>query len=295
MTATNEPVTVVTGANSGIGRATAIHLAAQGHDVYGTVRSLDKAGKLQVMAEQAGTTVKLVVLDVADDDSVKHGMAEILERAGRVDNLVNNAGIGGNAVTEECPISLYTDVMNVNFYGTIRCIQAVLPQMRERGSGCIVNISSVVGRVAAIAQQPYVASKWALEGMSEGLAQEVAPHGVRVAIVEPGVTKSAIFAKNIEVPNPTGAYDAAYRRMFQFYAAGIPQGTDPMEVGAIVFHAITTDAPTLRYTVSWGSEVMIAGRREMTDEEWIALADHEDDAAYYDDFANRFGGIRLHP
>jgi NAD(P)-dependent dehydrogenase (short-subunit alcohol dehydrogenase family) len=295
MTAANKPVTVVTGANSGIGRATAIHLAAKGHDVYGTVRSLDKAGKLQVMAEQAGTNVKLVVLDVADDDSVRLGMAEILEQAGRVDNLVNNAGIGGNAVAEECPISLYADVMNVNFYGSVRCIQAILPQMRERSSGCIVNISSVVGRVAAIAQQPYVASKWALEGMSEGLAQELAPHGVRVAIVEPGVTKSAIFAKNIDVPNPTGAYDAAYRRMFQFYAAGIPHGTDPMEVGAIVHHAITTDTPKLRYTVSWGSELMIAGRRNMTDEQWIALANHEDDTSYYDDFATRFGGVRLHP
>jgi len=153
------PVSVVTGANSGIGRATAIHLATRGHRVFGTVRSLDKAGKLAAMAESAGVGIELVVLDVADDDSVARGWDEIMERAGRVDHLVNNAGVGGNAVTEECPVSLYAEVMNVNFYGAVRLIQKVLPQMRERRAGTIVNISSVVGRVAAIAQQPYVTSK----------------------------------------------------------------------------------------------------------------------------------------
>ncbi len=283
------PVTVVTGANSGIGRATAVHLACQGHDVYGTVRSIDKAGKLQSMAEKAGVEVKLAVLDVADDDSVRDGMAEILERAGRIDNLVNNAGIGGNAVTEECPVSLYADVMNVNFYGAVRCIQAVLPQMRSRRSGCIVNISSVVGKVAAIAQQPYVASKWALEGMSEGLSQEVALHGIRVAIVEPGVTKSAIFAKNIDAPNQTGAYDPPYARMFQFYARGINEATDPVEVGALIHEAITTDHPKLRYAVSWGSKAMIDGREAMSDEDWVALGAFADDGAYYDAFDRHFG------
>ena len=98
--AATKPVTVVTGANSGIGRATAIHLAANGHEVWGTVRSPDKAGKLKTMADQAGVHVELVVLDVADDESVRTGMAEVLAKAGRVDHLVNNAGVGGNAVTE---------------------------------------------------------------------------------------------------------------------------------------------------------------------------------------------------
>ena len=294
MSATTKPVTVVTGANSGIGRATAIYLAGKGHDVYGTVRSLDKAAKLQSMAVQAGVEVTLTVLDVADDASVTNGFAEILDRAGRVDHLVNNAGVGGNAVTEECPISLYADVMNVNFYGAVRCIQAVLPQMRERRSGTIVNISSVVGRIAAIAQQPYVTSKWALEGMSEGLAQEVAPFGIRVVIVEPGITKSAIFAKNIDAPNQTGVYDAPYRRMFQFYNRGLAEATDPMEVGAVIHDAITTDAPKLRYPVSWGSVAMIEGRRAMPDAAWVELGAIEDDTAYYDAMADQLG-VSIHP
>ena len=126
--------------------------------------------------------------------------------------------------------------------------------MRERRSGAIVNITSITGRIAAIAQSPYVASKYAFEGLSEGLAQELAPFGIRVVIIEPGVTKSAIFAKNIDAPNTTGAYDAPYRRMFQFYAAGIANATDPFEVAEVIHEAITTDTPKLRYAMSWGGD-----------------------------------------
>src|ERR1700722_9339353 len=108
---------VVTGANSGIGRATAIHLATRGHLVYGTVRSAEKAGKLLSMAAAAGAEVRLVELDVADDESVRSGFAQILEETGGVDVLVNNAGIGGNAVVEECPPALYLDCLNVNVCG----------------------------------------------------------------------------------------------------------------------------------------------------------------------------------
>jgi NAD(P)-dependent dehydrogenase (short-subunit alcohol dehydrogenase family) len=179
--------------------------------------------------------------------------------------------------------------MNINLCGAVRCLQQVLPGMRARHAGTIVNITSITGRIAALAQSPYVASKWAFEGMSEGLAQELTPFGIRVVIIEPGVTKSAIFAKNIDAPNQTGAYDAQYRRMFQFYATGHAQATDPVEVGKLIHHAITTDTPQLRYGVSWASSEIIAGRQAMTDEAWVALGDHADDDDYYDDFAAKFG------
>jgi NAD(P)-dependent dehydrogenase (short-subunit alcohol dehydrogenase family) len=280
---------VVTGANSGIGRATAIHLATRGHLVYGTVRSVEKAGKLLSMAGAAGAEVRLIELDVADDESVRLGFEQILEETGGVDVLVNNAGIGGNAVVEECPPELYLDCLNVNLCGAVRCLQQVLPGMRARRAGTIVNVTSIAGRVAAIAQSPYVASKWAFEGLSEGLAQELAPFGIRVAIIEPGITKSAIFAKNIDAPNQSGAYDAQYRRLFQFYAAGLPHATDPFEVAQVIEAAITTDRPQLRYAVSWGAVELTEGRAAMTDAEWVALGNHEDDADYYDDFVARFG------
>ena len=285
----NNEVAVVTGANSGIGRATAIHLARNGYTVFGTARGLEKAKKADSMAAEAGVELQWVEMDVADDASTARGLAEVFERAGRIDVLVNNAGVGGNAVVEECPPALYHEVMNVNLYGVVRCVQAVLPHMRERGSGTIVNISSVVGRFAALAQAPYVASKWALEAMSEGLAQEVAPFGIRVAMVEPGITKSAIFAKNIDAPNSSGAYEAHYRRMFQFYAAGMAQATDPFEVGAVVLNAIRTNEPRLRYPVSWGGPELLANRPLVSDADWVALGAIENDADYNAEFERLFG------
>src|SRR5439155_13430876 len=116
---------------------------------------------------------------------------------------------------------------NVNLCGAVRCMQEVRPGMRARGSGTIVNITSVAGRFGAIAQAPYVASKFAFEGLSEELAFELAPFGIRVVIVEPGVTKSAIFAKNVDTPAVTDAYEMHYRRLSDFYAAGIANVTDP--------------------------------------------------------------------
>ena len=282
-------VSVVTGANSGIGRATAIHLAAQGHEVYGTVRDVARASKLQAMSADAGVTVNLVRLDVADDRSVRDGMAEILDRAGQVDVLVNNAGVGGNAVVEEASPHEFLEVMNVNVCGAVRCIQEVLPGMRARGAGAIVNITSVTGKFGAIGQAPYVTSKWAFEGLSEELAFELAPFGIRVVIVEPGVTKSAIFAKNVDVPHNTGAYEMHYRRLLNFYAAGMAQATDPFEVAAVVHEAITTDQPKLRYAVSWGGPEILAGRAAMADEDWVALGTVTDDDEYHARFEKVFG------
>lgn len=289
MSITSTSVAVVTGANSGIGRAIAVHLASEGHAVYGTVRSLDKATKLKAMAAEAEAEVKLVELDVADDASVQAGLAQVFDDAGRVDVLVNNAGVGGNGVVEEVPIQTYAEVMNVNLYGALRCLKAVLPAMRQQHSGTIVNVTSVAGRLAALAQAPYVASKWALEGVSEELAQEVARFGIRVAIIEPGVTKSAIFAKNLESTEAGSDYEPHLRRMFQFYAAGHANATDPFEVAKVVQHAITTDRPALRYAVSWGGPEIIERRPTVTDEQWVGLGAIVDDDEYYRAFADTFG------
>ncbi|MEL6985238.1 MAG: SDR family oxidoreductase, partial [Actinomycetota bacterium] len=197
-------VALITGANSGIGRGAAVDLAAKGWTVYGSMRSLDKGDKLAAMAAEAGVEVHPVVCDVTDTESVNRAVAEVTEAAGQIDVLVNNAGIGGNGVVEEASLDLYQEVMDVNVYGIIRMVKAVLPQMRERRSGCIINVTSVVGQLAAIAQAPYVTSKWAAEGLSEGLAQDVAPFGIRVAIVEPGIVRTAIMAKNVDAPNESG-------------------------------------------------------------------------------------------
>jgi NAD(P)-dependent dehydrogenase (short-subunit alcohol dehydrogenase family) len=282
-------VCVVTGANSGIGRATAVHLAEAGYAVFGTVRSLAKADKLNVATAAAGVVVELVEMDIAVDDSVTSAFGEILDRAGAVDHLVNNAGVGGNGVVEETTPERMLEVLNVDLCGALRCIREVLPGMRERGHGTIVNITSVAGRMGAVAQAPYVASKWAFEGMSEQLAHELVPFGVRVAIIEPGVTKSSIFGKNTDAPNTSGAYAAQYERMFQMYAAGYVHATDAIEVARVVREAIETDAPRLRYQVSWGGRELVEGRARMSDDEWLALGREAPMSEYIEAFAKAFG------
>ncbi len=288
----NAPIAVVTGVNSGIGRATALHLASKGLRVVGTVRAVAKAAKLQAMAAEAGVAVELVELDVADDDSVARGFATIIDRVGTVDLLVNNAGVGPISVAEHCPTGVYLDAFNVNLCGAVRCTQAVLPGMRAGGRGCIVNVGSFTGKVPSAAQSPYVASKYALEGWTEGLAQEVAPFGIRVALLEAGVTRTAIQAKNSETPNASGAYDAHYRRMFAFYVTGLQQpGTDPYDVAAVVHEAYATSEPKLRWVCGWGAAESLEGRARMSDADWIALGaiDPDDDAAYYERFRQLFG------
>ena len=162
-------VTVVTGANSGIGRATAIHLAEQGQTVYGTVRDTAKATKLLAMAGDHGVEVKLVELDVGEDASVRDGLASVLAEAGRVDVMVNNAGIAVAGVAEETDPSVYLEHINVNVCGAVRCIKAVLPGMRERGSGVIVNVTSIAGRIAALAAVSVRRVEMGLRGHERGL------------------------------------------------------------------------------------------------------------------------------
>ncbi len=285
-----EPVVaVVTGANSGIGRSAAVDLAAKGWRVFATMRNLDKGAKLAAMAADAGVEVTPIVCDVTDDAQVEAAMQSVIDQAGRIDVLVNNAGVGANGVLEETTLDVYRDTMDVNVYGIVRCCQAVLPQMRAQGSGTIVNISSVAGRIAALAQSAYVASKWAVEGLSEGLAQEVAPFGIRVAIVEPGVVKTAILAKNVDAPNTTGAYDMANRRLFGFYAAGLNNPGQPSEVASVIHEAVTTDSPRLRWTCGWGGPELTGNRAAISDDDWVALGSIDDDEAYAARFQELFG------
>ena len=282
-------VALITGANSGIGRSAAVDLAAKGWTVYGSMRSLDKGEKLAAMAEAAGVQVHPVVFDVTDDAAVAAGVAEVTAASGGVDVLVNNAGIGGNGVLEETSIDAYRDVMNVNVYGIVRCTQAVLPQMRERGAGCIVNVSSIAGVIAAIGQSAYVTSKWAVEGVTEGLAQEVAPHGIRVVLIEPGIVKTAIMAKNTDAPNETGAYGSHYQHMFDFYAAGLANPGQPSEVADVIYEAATTSDYKLRWTCGWGGAELVAGRAAVSDEDWVDLGSITDRDAYAERFKELFG------
>ncbi len=280
-------VIVVTGANSGIGRAAAVRLGVAGHTVYGAMRDLGKGDKLAALAGEAGAIVHPVELDVSDDDSVRTGIASVLDAEGRVDVLVNNAGVGMNAVVEEVDIDEAKDVFDVNYFGVVRCTQAVLPAMRRQRGGTIVNVSSVTGRIAAIAQVVYASSKWAVECLSENLAQELAPWDIRVRIIEPGVTRTALLAKHTDLRIDSD-YADAYRRMFAFYQAGIAANVRPEVVAETIEQAIDDDTHRLRYTCAYGEE--LGDRRaELSDADWIGLGRAEHDDEYFDRFRAAFG------
>ena len=280
-------VTLITGANSGIGRATALKLAAEGHQVFAGMRDLAKGTKLLELAGDLDVTA--VQIDVSDDASVQQCADSVLARAGHVDVLVNNAGVGFNAVTEDIDIEAAKAVMDVNVWGAVRCVKAFVPKMRERGTGHVVNITSIAGLISAIAQTVYVGSKFALEGMSESLAQELAPFGIGVSIIEPGVTRTAILPKNEGHPTPT-AYGDAYQRMFEFYASGIGANVQADVVADTIYEAITTANPKLRWTCAWGGDEIATGRKQMSDEEWVALgASALEPAEYHDRFEAAFG------
>ncbi len=279
---------LITGANSGIGRAAAVRLAESGYRVFAAMRNTSKAEKLLDLAKQAGCEVQPVELDVCSDASVKRGTAQVLAEAGQIDVLVNNAGIGWNASVEDIDIDEAKLVFETNYWGVIRCTQAVLPGMRERGAGHIVNVSSVAGKIAALGQVIYSSSKWALECLSENLAQETAPFGIRVSVLEPGVVRTAILPKNIGHPVPT-VYEAAYRRMLQFYAKGIEAAVPADDVANTIVQMLRDPDTPFRTTCAWGGDELSLGRAKVSDADWIALGAIEDDDAYYARFKELFG------
>ncbi|MEO2169720.1 MAG: SDR family NAD(P)-dependent oxidoreductase, partial [bacterium] len=228
-----------------------------------------------------------VQLDVTDDESVRAAVGQIEADSGTLDILVNNAGVGMNAVVEDVDIPIGKATFDANFWGVVRCTQAVLPAMRAQGSGHIINISSVAGRIASLGQSIYSASKWAVESLSESLAQEGAPFGIRVSIIEPGVTRTAILPKNIGHPTPT-AYTQAYQRMMQFYATGIMAGVRPEVVAETIHRAIEDPQAPLRHPCAWGSVELCEGRARISDKKWVELAAHASDDDYYADFERLF-------
>ncbi|OUV77196.1 MAG: hypothetical protein CBC90_06195 [Acidimicrobiaceae bacterium TMED130] len=263
---------IVTGANSGIGRSTAISLAKSGYSVFATMRSLKKGEKLREITRQLDLDIREIELDVSETASVQQGVGEILGQSNQIDVLINNAGIGSNAVIEDVDIESDKEVFETNFWGAVRCIQAVLPTMRAQRSGHIVQVSSIAGRVGLPAQPIYSASKWALEGLSENLAHDLSSFGVRVSIIEPGVTRTAILGKNNTVPE-NADFENIYARMLDMYMAGIEANVRPEEVSETILQCLKSTSQQLRWPVAWGAETMMNARHDgsVSDKEWTQL------------------------
>jgi NAD(P)-dependent dehydrogenase (short-subunit alcohol dehydrogenase family) len=263
------PSALVTGASTGIGHATAISLARKGYTVYAAMRNTGAAGPLGEAAADEKLAIAPIEMDVDDDHSVARGVDHVLEADGRIDVLVNNAGIGGGGAVELTPLATFRQVMETNFFGVLRCTQAVIPAMRRQKSGLIANISSVAGRAAISPLAAYATSKFAVEALSECLAQEMKPFGVRVVLIEPGVIATPFFGKGEPAPE-----DPAYqqgRRLGAFFGAVLPDASSPFEVGDLIAELAVNEDDRLRHRVGVIAAEFIDWRQGMSDADWVAL------------------------
>jgi NAD(P)-dependent dehydrogenase (short-subunit alcohol dehydrogenase family) len=259
---------LVTGTSKGIGFETALAFARSGHHVFATMRDPAKAPKLAEVAASEALSITVSQMDVDSDESVRKGIAEILAEC-PLDVLVNNADVEAVGSVEEQPLSQFRAVMETNYFGAIRCMQAVLPIMRQRQSGCIINVSSVAGRIANPPTAPYCASKWALEALSEALAGEVKTFNVRVALVEPGIIDTSM-AQRVATLSSTSAYSQS-RRLATIFTNSLQQPVPPSLVAQKILEVADSGTWQLRHLVGPDTIPLIEMRKRMTDEEWVEL------------------------
>ena len=282
------PNVLVTGTSQGIGYATTLELARAGHTVYATMRNPGRAPELGEAVAKEKLPVKILVMDVDSDASVSKAFGEIRAQGGRIDVVVNNAGIERAGAIEEVPLEDFRAVMETNYFGVLRCIKAVLPEMRERQSGCIINVSSVAGRIAGSPLSPYHASKWALEALSEALAQEVKQFNIRVALVEPGIIDTAM-AQHIGEPVNGTRYRHSRRFAGLFQASlAAPIDRGPAHVAKKILEVIESGTWQLRHPVGPDAVPFIDWRKGMTDEQWAEWG-ALDDEAWYERVQKDFG------
>lgn len=273
---------LVTGARRGIGREIALILARAGHTVIATMRNTDRCDLTEIAGSEK-LSIIVASLDVDDDGSVSDVFAKFAADAEPIDVLINNAGILSINAIEDETIADMQAIMNTNFFGAVRCMKAVVPAMRARGSGLIINISSIAGRMTPFGQGAYCASKYALEAASEALAQELAPFGVRVALVEPGIIATDMAVGNLPSPRVDSAYPHG-KRMVAFYADTGVSGPPPSVVAETVGNIVNGRITAFRTLCGPDATSFLALRNSMTDEAWIAMSDTLDDGVFFERF-----------
>jgi len=280
---------IITGANRGIGLETALAFGRAGYKVYATMRNLKSGTDLKQKIQDESLPVEIMELDVDSDESVAHCIGTILQENGPIDVLVNNAGIERHSTIEDLDIQGFKAIIETNYIGAVRCFKAVLPAMRHNRKGCIINITSVAGKISCTPLGAYAASKFALEGISEALAQELKPFNIRVAIVEPGIidTDMARAITKEDHPNPTSAYTQPWR-FGGLFAASLANPTQASLVGAKILEIAESDSWQLRYPVGPDAQPFLDWRASMSSEEWVdwnAMNDED----WYNAVQNSFG------
>jgi len=264
-----DKIALVTGSSSGIGLETSLALAKDGYRTFASMRDTGKAIELQEAAKKANLSIDVIELDVDKEDSIISAVKKVMLEAGRIDVLVNNAGYGQFGCTEDVPIEDFRKQFETNFFSIVRIIQEVAPIMRKQGSGIIVNISSIVGRMGLPGSPAYISTKFALEGFSECLRYELGQFGVKTTIIEPGVIKTNFF-KSMKIPE--SKTDPKYKELTDKILSGlkimVEMGTAPSEVADVVIKAIHDKEILPRYTAGTDAAMFMEAKKMKTDIEF---------------------------
>ena len=275
-------VAVVTGSSSGIGFETSVLLAKNGFITYATMRNLDKSDAIIDLKQKEKLPLEVVKLDVTNDKSVKEAIEKISNEQETIDVLINNAGYGLVGPLEELSIQEFKEQFETNVFGVIRVIQEILPIMRKQRHGTIVNISSVAGRIGFPLTSAYVSSKFALEGLSESMAYEIEPFGIKVILIEPGVIKTNFdgnlkIGKKVSTTATTNNHNSPYMDITEKRIAGFKprfeNGSPPIEVAKVILNVITSKniPPESRYLVGNDAFKLIEIRKNKSDKEFRRL------------------------
>ncbi len=263
---------VVTGGTDGLGKAAALMLAERGYRVFATGRSAEKRAEIDSLGRERKVPLESLEMDVCDDASVRNGVKAVLERAGTIDVLINNAGVGYVATVEDLSLEDYRRQFETNFFGVIRVTQAVLPHMRERKQGRILMMSSVAGLVSPPLYSAYSGSKFALEGLSNALRLELHPFGIQVVLIEPGYIATNFqqtaqgFAKPYAEKGATGPYARIYQGSFNASkAARTRSKTTAEDCARVMLRAIEAPRPRARYGVTPLAKLVAWGKRLVSD------------------------------
>jgi NAD(P)-dependent dehydrogenase (short-subunit alcohol dehydrogenase family) len=262
---------LVTGCSSGIGLATCHVLSRNNFMTYGTVRNLSKAKKIQDLINRENHSLKILRLDVNDNQSIKLAVKKILTDTGRIDVLINNAGYGMFGPVEEITTQEVKKQFETNFFGTIRLIKAIVPIMRKQGNGTIVNISSMVGRFGVPLNSAYVSSKFAVEGLSESISFELEEFGIRVIVIEPGVVNSDFF-HNVKVKgmNLESPYHKLMERRVNFLDKAMKNSlTSSYDVADTILEALNSKDPKFRYVIGNDATNSLRMRSSLSDREFM--------------------------
>lgn len=267
---------LITGASRGLGRAIAMRVAANGFHVWAGVRSPEAKAELEEVARASSLPVRALLLDVTSEQSVLTACQTIRETDGRLYGLVNNAGVTGRAFFEDYPEDMIRRIFEVNLFGVMRVTRIALPLLRANGSGRIVNISSIGGRIGSNSVAPYVASKFGLEGFSESLAIELTPFRIAVSVVSPGIIKTDIWDEGnrilAEARNSHSPYYQYFWRM-EAYADRLLKSSrlQPEDVAVKVASILTERSPKLRHVVGNRAALVVWLRKHLPDRVFEAL------------------------